>query len=259
MNVKILVIGDIVGRPGRNILKKNLHSLRNKYNVDFVIANCENAAGGSGITLDVCKELFDSGIDVLTSGDHIWSKRESLIPVLNDNKVLRPANYPSACPGKGFNVFRNKFFNVGVVNLLGRVFLDAIDCPFKTAESVISEISRITNVIVVDMHGEATSEKIAMGWFLDGKVSFVFGTHTHVQTADEVILPNGTAYLTDVGMTGPFKSVIGREIKDVLEFFTTRIPRKLEVATDDVRINAALVEVDSTTGKAFSIKRIVEY
>jgi metallophosphoesterase (TIGR00282 family) len=255
--MKILFIGDIVGNPGREAVKRLVPELRKEYGLDFVIANAENAAGGSGITPRVAKELFDSEVDVLTSGDHIWKKREILEIIDNDNRILRPANFPKGAAGKGWGVFSAKGgVKVGVVSVQGRVFMEALECPFKTSLKAQEDIAAETKIIIVDIHAEATSEKVALGWYLDGLVSAVLGTHTHVQTADERILPKGCAYLTDAGMTGPLDSVIGRRVEDVLERFLTAVPTRFEVAESNVQLQGAIVDVDQNTGKANSIIRI---
>ena len=255
--MNILFIGDIVGSPGREAIKKLLPELKKEYKLDFVAANAENAAGGSGITQKIAQELFDCGVDVLTSGDHIWKKREIIEFINQEGRVLRPANFPSGAPGRGCAVFKTKNnLKVGVVNINGRVFMEALDCPFKTALSCFEELTKETNIIIVDIHAEATSEKVALGWFLDGKVSAVMGTHTHIQTADEKILPKGTAFITDVGMTGPYDSVIGRKIENVLERFLTSIPVRFEVASENIQLHGVVIDIDEKTGRARSITRI---
>jgi len=255
--MKILFIGDIVGRPGREAVKKLLPELKKEFNLDFIIANAENAAGGSGITQEVAKEIFASGVDVLTSGDHIWKKREIFDIIGKEAKILRPVNFPDGAPGYGWGLFtaRNGL-KVGVINVQGRVFMEALDCPFKSTRLAQEEIAQEAKIIIVDIHAEATSEKVALGWYLDGKVSALLGTHTHIQTADERILPRGTAYLTDVGMTGPCDSVIGRKVEDVLERFLTCVPVRFEVAEGNIQLQGAVIEVDERTGKANSILRI---
>jgi len=257
--MKVLFLGDIVGKPGRKILAEKLGRLKEKEEIDVAIANAENAAGGSGLIPKIAEELFDVGLDILTSGDHIWKKRD-IYDVLNtSNRVIRPLNYPEGSPGSGSTVVDIQGVGkIGVINLIGRVFMDAVDCPFKAVEKEVKKIREETSVIIVDIHAEATSEKVAMGWFLDGKVSAVIGTHTHIQTADEKILPNGTAYLTDCGMTGPYESVIGREVDSILRRFVTQLPTRFEVATGGVEIHGAVVDIDEKTGKAKSIKRIQE-
>jgi metallophosphoesterase (TIGR00282 family) len=255
--MKILFIGDVVGNPGREAIRRLLPELKNEYGLDFVIANAENAAGGSGITIKVAAELFSSGVSVLTSGDHIWKKRDILDIIDQEERILRPANFPSGTPGKGFCAFTVAAdLKVGVINVQGRVFMEALDCPFRAARQATEALLQQTPVIVVDMHAEATSEKVALGWYLDGKVSAVLGTHTHIQTADEKILPQGTAYITDAGMTGPYDSVIGRRTEDVLERFITSLPTRFEVAEGDIQLHGVVVEVDERSGKARSIVRV---
>ena len=255
--MRILMIGDVIGSPGREALRRLLPDLRQEKDIDLVIANGENAAGGFGLTVDTASEMLDSGVDVLTSGNHIWDKKE-FIPYMDDVQgeglpVVRPANYPSA-PGVG--VIRRK--GVAVVNLMGRVFMAQLDCPFRTADHLLDRIreEEDTPVIIVDFHAEATSEKQAMGWYLDGRVSGVFGTHTHVGTIDARILPGGTAYLTDVGMTGPMDSVIGSDTRAVLERFLTSMPQRLEVAKGACTFNSVLVEVDDNTGRSVHLERV---
>ena len=255
--MRILMIGDVIGKPGRDAVNRILPNLRREMDIDLVIANGENAAGGFGLTVDTASELLDSEVDVITSGNHIWDKRE-FIPYMDDVQggglpVVRPANYPSA-PGVG--VIRRK--GVAVVNLMGRVFMTPLDCPFRTADRLLEEIrdEEDTRVIIVDFHAEATSEKQAMGWYLDGRVSGVFGTHTHVGTVDARILPQGTAYLTDVGMTGPVDSVIGSDTRAVLERFLTSMPQRLEVAKGPCTLNSVLVEVDEQTGRSVHVERV---
>jgi 2',3'-cyclic-nucleotide 2'-phosphodiesterase len=255
--MKILFVGDVVGSPGREAIKKLVAPLKQELQIDFVIVNAENASGGSGITAKVATELFASGVDVLTSGDHIWKKPEIFELINQEERILRPLNFPSGAPGRGASVFKAKNgVKVGVININGRVFMDALDCPFKTALKAAQELAAETKIIIVDMHAEATSEKIALGWYLDGKVSAIFGTHTHIQTADEKILPKGTAYITDVGMTGPYDSVIGRRVEDVLTRFLSSIPVRFEVAQGNIQLHGALVEIDEATGRARSILRI---
>lgn len=255
--MKILFIGDIVGSPGREAIKKLLPLLKQEYALDFVIANAENAAGGSGITPRIAQELFGLGISVLTSGDHVWKKREIFEIIAKDERVLRPVNFPAEAPGWGWRAFQtNGGIKVGVINVQGRVFMEALDSPFKAALAAYEKLSADTKIIIVDVHAEATSEKIALGWYLDGRVSAVLGTHTHIQTADEKILPKGTAYITDVGMTGPYDSVIGRKIEDVLERFITSVPVRFEVAQENVQLHGVVLDIDENTGKAKSIVRI---
>jgi metallophosphoesterase (TIGR00282 family) len=255
--MNILFIGDIVGSPGREAIARLLPGLKKEYNLQFVIANAENAAGGSGITQKVADELFGCGIDCLTSGDHIWKKRESFEFINQEERILRPLNFPAGAPGRGSGLFKTKEgAAVGVINVNGRVFMEALECPFRRSLQAVEELAGQTKVIIVDIHAEATSEKMALGWYLDGKVSAVLGTHTHIQTADERILPGGCAYLTDVGMTGPYDSVIGRRVEDVLERFITLVPVRFEVASDNIQLHAAWIDVDEDTGKVRSIERI---
>ncbi len=255
--MKILMIGDIVGRPGRVIVEREVMPLRDAWGIDLVIANCENAAGGSGITPTIADDLFRAGCDVLTSGNHVWRKREAYELLKLDPRVVRPANYPTGAPGSGSTVVETlSGHKVGVLNLMGRVFMEPLDCPFRTAERELERLRLVTSVIIVDMHAEATSEKIALGWFLDGKVSCVFGTHTHIQTADERILPKGTAFITDVGMTGPYDSVIGRNVDQILERFLTSLPMRAEVAEGNVQLRGLLIEVDPKTGRATAVERV---
>jgi hypothetical protein len=255
--MKILFIGDIVGKPGRRAIRELLPEIIFQYKIDFVIANCENAAAGFGVTRDVVEELYSNHINVLTSGNHIWDKKEISEFVGDYETLLRPANYPAGSPGWG-SVIRPDLSGIscGVINLMGRVFMKPIDCPFRAAEREIEKMKKYTRIIIVDMHAEATSEKEAMGWFLDGRVSAVIGTHTHVQTADESILPGGTAYITDVGMTGPFNSIIGIRKDAVMERFLTQIPNKFDVAKDDVRLQGVVVDVDGKSGMATGIERL---
>ncbi len=255
--MKILFIGDTVGKAGRSIVRDNLKHLQKEFAIDLTILNCENAASGFGVTPKIADEFFDWSIDVLTSGNHIWDKKEILPYLAKNPRILRPLNYPRENPGRGVAILKTPSGeDAAVINLQGRVFMPATDDPFRTADAELANLPKHIKVIFVDMHGEATSEKVAMGWYLDGRVSAVIGTHTHITTADETILPKGTAYITDVGMTGPFNSVIGVVKEDVLRRFLTSIPEKLEAASQDARLNAVVVEVDSATGKARSIVRI---
>lgn len=255
--MKILFVGDIVARAGRTVLHEHLKSIQEFYQVDLTILNCENAAGGFGVTPKIADELFKWGADVLTSGNHIWDKKE-IFPYLDEQpRLLRPANYPTGNPGHGSVVVKTRNDEpVAVMNVQGRSFMPAIDNPFRTVDAELSQLEAEVRVVVVDMHAEATAEKVAMGWYLDGRVSAVLGTHTHIPTADETILPQGTAYQTDVGMTGPFHSVIGMAIDTVMERFHTQMPVRFEPATEDAQLNAAVIDVDAETGKARSIERI---
>src|SRR5262252_8780084 len=255
--MKILFIGDTVGKAGRAIVHQHLKHLKEELAVDLTILNCENAAAGFGITPKIADEFFDWGIDVLTSGNHIWDKKE-IMPYLSKNpRILRPANYPPDNPGRGLAILKTRAEQeVAVLNLQGRVFMPATDDPFRVADAELARIPKHIKVIFVDMHGEATSEKVAMGWYLDGRVSAVIGTHTHIPTADETILPGGTAYQTDAGMTGPFMSVIGVMKEDVIRRFLTSIPDKFESASQGAQLNGVFIDIDSQTGKTRRIERI---
>ncbi len=257
MPVKILFIGDIVGGPGRQAVARELHRLIDRHRIDLVVANGENAAGGFGITEEKARELFSLGIDVLTSGNHVWDKKESFPYIRREERLVRPANYPSEAIGRGSTVVKTAGgINIGILNLEGRVFMNSLDCPFRTADREIAQLKGQTNIIVVDFHAEATSEKVALGWHLDGRVSAVIGTHTHVQTADERILPGGTAYITDAGMTGSFDSVIGVKKELAVERFLTQMPVRFEVAKKDIRLNGVVIGIDEVGGSALSVERI---
>lgn len=250
--MKVLLVGDIVGGPGRRIFRDVVKRLRDEGAVQVVIANGENAAAGNGITLALADELFKSGADAVTLGDHVWGQKELESSIAGEKRLIRPLNYPPGAPGQGSAVLSTSFGPLAVVNLQGRVFMGPLDCPFRAVDAVLRTLPRNVPVLV-DFHAEATSEKIAMGHYLDGRVTAVFGTHTHVQTSDAVILPKGTAYMTDLGMTGPYLSVIGREIDPVLKKFTTGIPAKFEVAKGPCVLEGAILEIDRDSGKAVSI------
>jgi metallophosphoesterase (TIGR00282 family) len=255
--VRILFIGDIVGRPGRELVKRGLGAIVEHQAIDFVIANAENAAAGFGVTREIGDHLLEWGVDVMTSGNHIWDKKEALDYIGTEPRLLRPANYPAGVPGNGSYLARTRGGEtIGVINIMGRVFMLNIDDPFAVVVREIEAMRQRTRTIFVDFHAEATSEKIAMGWHLDGRVSAVVGTHTHVQTADERILPKGTAYLTDVGMTGPHDSIIGVEIEPSLGRFLNALPAKFETATANPRLHAVVVETDAQTGRATEIERL---
>jgi len=255
--LKVLCIGDIVGSPGRKIVKKFVPQFRVEKSVDLVIANAENAAGGSGLTPDLARSLLSCGVDVLTTGDHVWRKREIMSAMEKGLPIVRPENCPVGVPGKGVVVVTtDQGFEVAVILLLGRVFLKPIDCPFKAVDRALERLGGRTRLIIADMHAEATSEKVAMGYHLDSRVSAVVGTHTHVATADERVLDGGTAYITDLGMTGPTNSVLGRRIEKVLYNFTTGLPAAFDVAPGPSMLNGALIEIDRETGKAVGIERI---
>lgn len=255
--MRILFAGDVVGRAGRQILRHGLAKLRNETAFDLVVANVENAAAGFGVTPDIADQFFAMGVDVLTSGNHVWDKKEIIDYLGREPRLLRPINYPPSCPGSGRYLARTATGTpVAVLNLQGRVFMPIIDCPFQAADREIAQLGKEARVILVDMHAEATSEKMAMGWFLDGKVSAVVGTHTHIPTADERVLPGGTAYITDIGMCGPFDSVIGIEPESSLRRFLSSIPTKFETAKKNAWFNSVVIDVDESSGKARSIERI---
>jgi metallophosphoesterase (TIGR00282 family) len=252
--VLILVVGDVIGRPGRQAVNQLLPDLRQQYKLDLVIANAENIAGGLGVTPSTAKELLDAGVDVLTSGNHIWAQKE-IIPYLDtEMPILRPLNYPPGVPGRGYIVNGQTM----VVNLVGRTFMDDFDCPFRAMDKLLAELKPKPPVIVIDFHAEATSEKVALGRYLDGRVSAVLGTHTHVGTIDTQLLPQGTAYVTDIGMTGPMDSVIGDDTEAVINRFLTRMPHHLSVGKGKTIFNAVLVEVAEDTGQAISIDRLYQ-
>ncbi len=252
--MKVLVIGDVMGKAGRNSLKEFLAKKKNHY--DFIIVNGENAAGGFGITKKIAEEFYSWGADVITSGNHIWDKKEIYEYLDEENRLLRPLNYPKGVPGNGYVILTNKNgVKFGVVNIQGRVFMPEVDSPFDRIEEILEEIRKETKNIIVDFHAEASSEKVAMGYYLDGRVSLVYGTHTHIQTADNRILPEGTAYLTDVGMTGAHDSIIGMSVETVLPKFLNSLPSRFEVADGEPRINGLELEID-TNGLAISIERI---
>ena len=255
--MRILFIGDIVGKPGRELVRRGLPSLVEQHSIDLVIANAENAAAGFGITREIGDQLLGWGVDVMTTGNHVWDKKEAIDYIGAEPRLLRPANYPAGVPGNGSYLARTADGrSAGVVNVMGRVFMLAIDDPFDVVLKEIAALKARARVVFVDFHAEATSEKIAMGWHLDGKVTAVVGTHTHVQTADERILPKGTAYLTDVGMTGPHDSIIGVEIEPALGRFRNAMPARFETATANPRLNAVIVEADDATGMATDVERI---
>lgn len=254
---RLLFIGDIVGRPGRDLVRRGVAALRDYHQIDLVIANAENAAAGFGITRDIGEQLLDAGVDVMTSGNHIWDKKEAIDYIGIEPRLLRPSNFPAGTPGNGSYVARTeRGVSVGVINTMGRVFMLSIDDPFAGVLREVEKVKQRARIVFVDFHAEATSEKVAMGWHLDGRVTAVVGTHTHVQTADERILPKGTAYLTDVGMTGPHDSVIGVDIDAAVGRFVTAMPARFETATGNPRLNAVIVEADEDTGLATEIERV---
>jgi metallophosphoesterase (TIGR00282 family) len=255
--MNILFLGDIVGRPGREMVRVGLRAIVDRYEIDLVIANAENSAAGFGITKDIGDTLLEWGVDVMTSGNHIWDKKEAMTYIAEQPRLLRPANYPRGVPGRGSYVAQTgDGRSVGVINVMGRVFMLNIDDPFSVVLAEIEAIRHRARIIIVDFHAEATSEKIAMGWHLDGKVTAVIGTHTHVQTADERVLPGGTAYLTDAGMTGPHDSIIGMERGPSLARFLNAMPSRFEPASGNPRLNGAVVRADDATGRASEIVRV---
>lgn len=256
----ILFIGDIVGEPGRRIITHKLQKVVEVHQVDLIIGNGENVAGGFGITPDLANDLFDLGLSAITTGNHAWDKKETLEFFRKEPRLLRPANYPEGAPGQGALVIDlPSGETVGLLQVMGRAFMPALDCPFQVARREVQKLRERTRTLIVDMHAETTSEKMAMGHFLDGQVTAVVGTHTHVQTADEQILPKGTAYLTDIGMTGPIHSVIGFKKDLVIDKFLTQMPRRFEVASGPAVLSAVLIECDLQTGKAVSIHRVREF
>ncbi|MCZ7601483.1 MAG: TIGR00282 family metallophosphoesterase [Ignavibacteriales bacterium] len=257
MTINILFIGDIIGKPGMEMVQTWLPGLKNKYRTDFIIANGENSSDGKGCTEKEGKVLFDLGVDVITGGNHTWDKHQSQDYLRSDVRVLRPLNYPRGTYGNGFIISETKKGKIAVANLQGRTFMASIDCPFRGMEWALNKISSETKVILVDFHAEATAEKQAMAFFLDGKISALIGTHTHVQTADERILPNGTAYITDSGMTGPYESVIGMKQEAALNRFLYSTPQKYQTAENERHLCGIFLKVDSDTGKALHIERIL--
>jgi len=257
MKINVLCIGDIVGRPGRRILADMLKPLIKQHSIDCVIVNAENAAGGSGLTPQIYNKLLRYGVNLITLGDHTYRKREIIETLEQNNNIVRPANFSAHSAGKDFATYQtNKGTTIGVVALIGRIFMKPADCPFNTIDRILPQLKQKADIILIDFHAEATSEKVAMGYYLDGKVSCVFGTHTHITTADEKILRRGTAYITDVGMTGAHDSVLGRKTESVLKTFRTQMPNPFEVATNDVKLSAILVSIDSDSETAERIERI---
>lgn len=257
--MNILIIGDICGRPGRQAAAHYIPLLRQEYQTDLIIANGENSAGGVGITAPVMDELLNAGVDVITSGNHIWDKKEILDFIDKAPRLVRPANYPPGTPGFGYTVLTKQQVRIAVVNLAGRAFMPPIDCPFREADEILTAIAEQADIIIVDFHAETTSEKMALAWYLDGRVSCLVGTHTHIQTADERILPNGTAYITDLGMVGPWDSVLGVDKDLVINKFLTGLPAKFHLADGRNVFCAVIVKIDEATGKATAITRIKRY
>jgi len=255
--MKLLFIADVVGRPGRKAVAELVPALRAEHQIDLVIANGENAAGGSGITPATAAEIFAAGVDIITSGDHLWDQKDVTELLQNERRFVRPLNYPPGTPGQGSTIFRRDGLPpVAVINLQGRTFMPPLENPFLSVSTEIGRLKQTAHIIFIDFHAEATSEKVALARMLDGRVSAVVGTHTHVQTADERILPGGTAFLCDGGFTGPHDSVIGREVEPIVRRFLTSMPQKFEVASNDILLQGALIEIDSETGKATRITRI---
>jgi metallophosphoesterase (TIGR00282 family) len=258
--MNLLFLGDIVGKPGRLAVRALLPKLIHRERIGFVVANCENVSGGAGVEPEQCRELLESGVDALTSGNHIWRKREIVDYIEREPRLLRPANFPPGTPGVGTQVYQTADgTGVAVINLIGRVFMDALDCPFQTVDAILATLGSGARVIVGDMHAETTSEKGAMGWHLAGRVSAVLGSHTHVQTADERVLPPGTAFLTDAGMCGPIDSVIGVKTELALRRFLTHLPTKFETATGRTVVQGAVVTVDPASGRATAVRRVQEF
>jgi 2',3'-cyclic-nucleotide 2'-phosphodiesterase len=256
--LRILFVGDVVGKPGREAIRQLLPGLRRRHEVDFAVVNIENAAGGFGFTPEIGREVLEAGADCLTSGNHVWKKREAYGYIDSEPRMLRPANFPDGVPGRGYGLYVVGGMQIAVASLMGRIFMEPLRCPFRMLDEIWERIRGETSVLFVDFHAETTSEKLALGWYAAGRATAVIGTHTHVQTADERILPGGTAYLTDVGMTGPVNGVLGVEADRVIEKFLTQMPVKFEVARGPVLLMAALVELDEHTGRAVRITRIQE-
>ena len=258
--MNILCIGDIVGRPGRRAVRELLPGIKEKYRIDVVLANGENSSGGVGLSRKVAEELMGYGVEIITLGNHTWDNRE-IFQFINDEHypLVRPANYPPGTPGRGYRIFHLAGARIGVINFLGRVFLGEFECPFRTFDQIFEEIKDKCDIILVDFHAEATAEKVAFGWYLDGRATAVFGTHTHIQTADERVLPGGTGYITDLGMTGPLDSVIGVKKEIVIEKFLTQLPKRFEVETEgDVVFCGIILEIDEVSGKTRHVERIYE-
>lgn len=255
-NLRVLFVADACGKPGRQALAHLIRPLREEYSVDFVIANVENAAGGFGVTPEMSRKIFSYKVDVQTSGNHIWDRMPIMDYIETEPRLLRPGNYPGSVPGHGSYVATCGDLKIGVINLMGRTYMKDLDCPFQVGAKMVEEIKKETPIILVDFHAEATSEKQAFAHFLDGRVSGIFGTHTHVQTADESVSRAGTAYITDAGMTGPHDSIIGMEKAPSLGRFLTGLPKRMSTASDDVRLSAVLVEIEPSSGRAVSIERM---
>lgn len=257
--MKILMIGDIVGQPGRNLVNILVPRLKQELNIEFIVANAENSAGGNGITRVTADEILSSEIDLLTGGNHIWDKKETIDWIDSEPRLIRPANYPRGTPGQGYRICEiSGGIKIAVINLCGRVFMTPLDCPFQTVDAILKKIDSKADIILVDFHAEATSEKMAFGYYVDGRVSAVVGTHTHIQTADARILPKGTAYISDVGMTGTYESVLGVKKELAIASFTTQLPQRFEVAKGYAQLNAVLIDFDLGTGKVKNIENMQE-
>lgn len=254
--MRLLFVGDVVASCGRNMFFKSIDKIKKQYEIDVIILNGENAVHGRGLSLNVSQELFQSGVNVITTGNHVWNNRDILQAMECSPYILRPANMPKNNPGHGSVIFDTGKVKIGVINLIGRVYMEACDCPFEIVDREIARLHKQTNIIFVDFHAEATSEKVALGWYLDGRVSAVCGTHTHIQTADERILPKGTAYITDVGMTGAYYSVLGMERSVILKRFRTHMPQKFTLAEGAAQLCAVVIDIDEQTGRANHIERI---
>lgn len=257
--MRILMIGDVVGKPGRKAVAALLPKITREHNIDFVMGNGENAAGGRGITRDIASELLMAGIEVITMGNHVWDNKDIYNFIDDEPRIVRPANYPGSCPGRGYNIYLGPGgYRICIINLSGRVFMQSLDCPFETLDYILKKIDGQADITIVDFHAEATSEKQAIAWYADGRVTAVVGTHTHVQTSDETILPNGTAYITDVGMTGPIYSILGVKTSQVIERFLNQRPNQFEIAKGDAQLDAAVIELDDKTMRPSKIYRIRE-
>jgi metallophosphoesterase (TIGR00282 family) len=254
--MRVLMVGDVYGEPGRAAIQTLLPRLREQHAVDLAVVNVENAAGGFGITPPMAKAFLEQGVDVMTTGNHVWDKKEIVPHIVKENLLLRPANFPEGTPGVGHVTVKAGPYRVAVVNLMGRVFMSPIDCPFRKADEIVASLRKETPIILVDMHAEATSESLAMGWHLNGRVSAVVGTHRHVQTADERVLPGGTAYITDLGMTGPTDGVIGVDREQIIQRFMTQMPIRFETAKGPAALHGVLITLDPETGRASDIQRL---
>jgi 2',3'-cyclic-nucleotide 2'-phosphodiesterase len=254
--MNLLMVGDVYGEPGRQAISKLLPRLRQAHAIDFAVVNVENAAGGFGVTAPIARQILEAGADVMTSGNHIWDKKEIVEYIARENLLLRPANFPAGTPGVGHISVKCGPYRIAVLNLMGRVFMLPIDCPFRKADEIVPEVRKETPIVLVDMHCEATSESLAMGWYLDGRVSAVVGTHRHVQTADERVLPGGTAYITDLGLTGPTDGVIGVDRAQIIQRFLTHMPIRFETAKGPAALHGVVIVVDPGTGRASSIRRL---